>query len=195
MDDWRMWCLEITVSALADQQGAGFMTLVNNLLLADVHSRPLEPTYVSHPIMDVVLQDERGLRLEHIYFLLTVAWQVMLAFVCFPIHVSKHAISYWCIHLQYGVEEPAFIATPIDSVKRRLKRFGVKDYGPEVAARMMREYKEENKEARHSCWHCHKTESSSNKFSACSTCRQKAHCYIHYCSKYAVSVSIRICFV
>jgi hypothetical protein len=91
MEDRRMWCPEITVSGLAEQQGAGFMALVKNLLPADVHSPIVEPIYVSHPIMDEVLRDEgtskkisasvHAIRLNRTYFLSTVAWQITLAFV------------------------------------------------------------------------------------------------------------------
>jgi len=99
----RIWCPEITVSGLAGQQGAGFMALVHNLLPADVHSPSVEPTYVSHPVMDVVLQDAgtdprksasvRAVRLERIYFLSMVAWQITLTFVSFAVRVSFHAFN------------------------------------------------------------------------------------------------------
>jgi hypothetical protein len=103
MEDRRMWCPEITVNGLAEQHGAGFMALVKNLLPADVHSPMVEPTYVSHPIMDKVLQDEgtnqdisasvHSLRLDRIYFISTVAWQITLAFVSFVSHILLHAFN------------------------------------------------------------------------------------------------------
>jgi hypothetical protein len=52
MEQRRMWCPEITVSGLGDQHGAGFMALVKKLLPSDVHSPIVEPTFISHPIMD-----------------------------------------------------------------------------------------------------------------------------------------------
>jgi hypothetical protein len=91
MEDRRMWCPEITVSGLAEQQGAGFMALVKKLLPADIQSPIVEPIYVSHSIMDKVLRDEgtskkistgiHAIRLDRTYFLSTVAWQITLAFV------------------------------------------------------------------------------------------------------------------
>lgn len=99
MEDRRMWCPDITVSGLADEQGAGFMALVKKLLPADVHSPIVEPIYVSHPIMDKVLRDEgtskknsagvHAIRLERTYFLSTVAWQITLAFVSIITHKSS----------------------------------------------------------------------------------------------------------
>lgn len=74
-----------------------------------------------------------------------------------------------------------------------MKHFGVEDYGPEEAARMMRKYKEVFKNTHHSCWNCQKTEMGGTKFPACSICRQKTHRYIRYCSKYADSIHICSC--
>lgn len=91
MEERRIWCPEITLNGLTQQRGSGYMELVKKLLPADVNSPISEPIFVAHPLINRVMKDDgtdrrvsteiQQMRLSRTYFLSTVAWQTLLAFV------------------------------------------------------------------------------------------------------------------